>query len=281
VTASSQPAPWRCPVCRDPLALQAGESRLACAGGHSFDVAREGYVNLLVGGRRRSRTPGDSAEMVAARRRFLATGAYAPMSGALAGAVAALGPGTLLDVGCGEGHHTRAVAAALPPSALVLGIDVAKPAVAAAARAHREGWYAVASAADLPLADGRVDVVLDVFGPVMPEELARVVRPGGAVVAAHPGPDHLEELRRLVYERAQPHEVKPPLRHASDSFEAVGSEEVRFALAVTDAGALGDLFTMTPYRWHAPPDMGGRLADAAAAGFETVADVRITVYQRQ
>jgi 23S rRNA (guanine745-N1)-methyltransferase len=254
---------------------------LACAGGHSFDVAREGYVNLLVGGRRRSRNPGDSAEMVAARRRFLATGAYAPLSGALASAVAGLGPGTLLDVGCGEGHHTRAVAASLPPHALVLGVDVAKPAIAAAARAHPGGYYAVASAAELPLADAQVDVALDVFGPVMPDELARVVRPGGAVVAAHPGPDHLEELRRLVYESAQPHEVKPPLRHASESFEAVGSEAVRFRLAVADAGALGDLFTMTPYRWHAPPDVGRRLEDAAAEGFETVVDVRITVYQRR
>jgi 23S rRNA (guanine745-N1)-methyltransferase len=281
VTSPAQPPPWRCPVCRDPLQLPAGERRLACAGGHSFDLAREGYVNLLVDGRRRSRTPGDSNEMVAARRRFLATRAYGPVSEALALAVAGLGPGTLLDVGCGEGHHTRIVAGSLPPQALVLGIDVAKPAVAAAARAHRAGWYAVASAADLPLPEARVDVALDVFGPVMPEELARAVRPGGAVVAAHPGPEHLEELRRLVYESAHPHELKPPLRHASESFEMLGSEAVRFPLTVADAVSLGDLFTMTPYRWHAPPDMGRRLEAAAEQGFETVVDIRITVYQRR
>src|ERR1017187_37490 len=83
-----QGALWRCPVCRDRLALSADGSRWACPAGHSFDVAREGYVNLLLAGQRRSRQPGDSTEMVNARRRFLATGAYDPLSAAVAQAVA-------------------------------------------------------------------------------------------------------------------------------------------------------------------------------------------------
>src|SRR4029077_3345706 len=122
----------------------------------------------------------------------------------------------------------------------VAGIDVAKPAVAMAARRHPGGWYAVASAGRVPGGPGAVDVALDVFGPVVAPELARVVRPGGFVVAAHPGPRHLEALRALVYDEARPHEVKPPLRAAPEWFERVGAVTVMFPVVPGDAAALGD-----------------------------------------
>lgn len=266
---------WCCPVCRDMLALSEDNRRWACPAGHSFDVAREGYVNLLLAGRRRSRQPGDSPEMVSARRRFLATGTYDPLSAAVAQLVAGEQPGVLLDVGCGDGRHTRAVVA---PT--VLGVDVAKSAVACAARAHPAGLYAVASAADLPLRGSVVDVAMSVFGPIIPDELARVVRPGGVVVAAHPGAAHLEGLRSMVYPRARPHEVKPPLRGAGEWFAQIGSMSVTFPVTVTDVAGLRDLFAMTPYRWHAPPDIDDRIAAAVSPRFETRADVWITTCRR-
>ena len=249
---------------------------MRCDAGHSFDLAREGYVNLLLAHQRRSRRPGDSDEMIAARRRFLATGAYDPLTDALARLVSGEAPRTVLDVGCGDGRHTRRLDAGV-----VAGVDVARRAVALAARADRAGWYAVASAADLPLAGASVDVAVDVFGPVIPAELARVVRPGGAVVAAHPGPGHLAALRALVYADARPHDVKPPLRAAPDWFESAGWETVTFPVVVSDAAVLTDLFAMTPYRWHAPPDMAERLADATREPFTTAAEVVITTYRRR
>jgi 23S rRNA (guanine745-N1)-methyltransferase len=266
---------WACPVCRARLCLTEERGRWVCPAGHSFDVAREGYVNLLLAGQHRSRQPGDSAEMVTARRRFLASGAFDALSDALAAAVAGERPTVVLDVGCGEGRHTRNVSAPV-----VLGVDVAKAAIAVAARAHRDGWYAVASAADLPLDDESVDVALDVFGPVVPAELARVVRPGGVVVAIHPGRRHHEDLRTLVYADARPHEVKPPLRDAGEWFIEVGSVSVSFPLVIADAGQLQDLFAMTPYRWHAPADIRGRLAAAVRPSFKTRVDVRLTTYRR-
>lgn len=252
-----------------------------CPAAHSFDVARQGYVNLLLSGQRRSREPGDTREMVEARRRFLATGAFDALSERLAATVVRLagpdGDRLVLDVGCGEGRHTRRVAAAMPDAA-VAGVDVSKAAVSLAARAHPDGFYAVASAADLPLATGSVDVLLDVFGPVVPEELARVARPGGLVVAAHPGPHHLDALRRLVYADARPHRVKDPLRAAGEWFTTMGSETVKFAVVAADAR---DLWAMTPYRWHAPPDIEVRLAEASAQGFRTEVDVVVTAYRRR
>ena len=269
---------WRCPVCRSLLSLSGDRRVWSCDAGHDFDVAREGYVNLLLAGQHRSRRPGDSPEMVRARRRFLATGHYDALSEAVAAAAAdAIGTtqsAVLLDVGCGEGHHTRALQADV-----VLGIDVSKVAVASAARAHPAGRYAVASGADVPLADASVDAAVVVFGPAVPGELARVVRPGGAVVAAHPGPSHLQELRALVYPEPHPHEVKPPLR-GSARFEQLDAAAVCFPVEVADRDILSDLFTMTPYRWHAPPDMDRRLDEATARPFTTVADVRVTSYRR-
>ena len=267
---------WRCPVCRDDLALSDAGRRWVCPTGHSFDVAREGYVNLLLSDQRRSRQPGDSPEMVGARRRFLGTGAYDPLSAAVARAVAAEQPRQVLDVGCGEGRHTRSICAPV-----VLGVDVAKAAVAAAARSDPDGSYAVASASDLPLQDGSVDVAVNVFGPVIPGELARVVRPGGTVVAAFPGAGHLDQLRSMVYSDARPHQVKPPLRDAGEWFVQTAAMSVTFTLAFTDAAALRDLFAMTPYRWHAPADMDDRIAAAVSPRFETLADIEVATYCRR
>jgi 23S rRNA (guanine745-N1)-methyltransferase len=173
------------------------------------------------------------------------------------------------------------VAEAVP--AVVAGVDVSKTAVALAAGAHRGGWYAVASAADLPVPTGSVDVALDLFGPVMADELARVVRHGGAVIAVHPGPDHLGALRHLVYADARPHDVKDPLRGSGESFVPAGSARVTFPVVIGDGDGALDLFAMTPYRWHAPPDIGDRLAAEAAeaGGFRTQADVVVSSYRRR
>ena len=94
------------------------------------------------------------------------------------------------------------------------------------------------------------------------------------------GPRHLASLRALVYAEARPHEVKIPLRDAPDWFETTGSETVTFPLVIADAGVLADLFAMTPYRWHAPPDIAARLTDAAVGGFATDVDVVITTCRR-
>jgi len=273
--AVSQPGPWRCPVCRETLSLFGEERRWVCPAGHSFDLAREGYVNLLL---RRSggHQPGDSAEMVSARGRFLASGAYDRISVAVAEAVSSIRPSVLVDVGCGEGHHTRRL-----DSVAILGVDVSKTAAAVAARSHPAGSYAVATASALPLHARSVDAAVIIFSPTFAEELARVVRPGGVVVTAHPCPNHLATLRELVYERARPHEVKPPLRGAEEWFDEIGSVTLRFPVVVSDVAALRDLFAMTPYRWHGPRDIDERLKEATRRPFATSADVRVTTFRRR
>ena len=189
----------RCPVCR--LDLAGGAGFLACRNRHSFDLAREGYVNLLDGRRRGLLARGDSAQQLDHRTAFLEAGHFDPIARAIAGHVARAGPASrdgswrVLDAGCGTGHHLAAVAAALPAPAMGLGFDIARTAMQRAARRWRALAFAVADVwAEWPVQDAAADLVLNIFAPKNFAETARVLRPGGWLALAYPGPDHLAEL---------------------------------------------------------------------------------------
>jgi len=182
-----------CPVCAAPLA--AGEGRLHCPAGHSFDRARQGQVTLLPPGRRAP--VGDSAEMVADRVAFLAAGHYDRLTAELA-RLAGAGddgpPGTVLDLGGGTGHHLAGVLEHLPGAAGIV-LDASRYAARRAARAHPRAMAVVADVwARLPVLDEATDLVLGVFAPRNGAETARVLRPGGRLLVATPAPDHLAEL---------------------------------------------------------------------------------------
>jgi 23S rRNA (guanine745-N1)-methyltransferase len=233
---------FRCPVCRRPLAdAVAG---LACEAGHRFDRAREGYVNLLPA-RPGRRPAGDDADAVRARRALLDRGHYAPVVEAVAAAVAATGPRDLLDAGCGEGTYLAAAAAAA--GARGWGIDVSKAAVRLAARRFPEHRWAVASSLELPFGDGELGTVVSVFAPRAFAEFRRVLRPGGAIVLASPGPDHLAGVRALLGRDAR---SDAPRRHVAGDGVPPPSARVRvtYTLALTGADDVRDLVAMTP--WH-------------------------------
>jgi len=179
----------RCPVCEDTLTRPAARA-LRCGRGHAFDIARQGYASLTAG---RVAHPGDSAEMVAARESFLAAGHYAVLAEALAGAAGAV-DGLALDAGVGTGYYLAGLLDRRP-ALTGLGLDVSKPALRRAARAHPR---AAAACADLwrplPLADASASLILNVFAPRNGPEFRRVLRPGGALLVATPAAGHLGEL---------------------------------------------------------------------------------------
>jgi 23S rRNA (guanine745-N1)-methyltransferase len=184
----------RCPVCRDGVAVHGGS--LCCDRGHSFDVARQGYVNLT-GGRPGPGTD-DTAAMVAARERFLGHGHYRPIAVQLHDAAEASGAGLVVDLAGGTGYYLGTVLDGLPHTH-GLCVDLSVPALRRAARAHpRAAAIAADVWRDLPIRDQAADLVLSVFGPRNPAEIARVLAPGGALVVVTPGPDHLRELREPV-----------------------------------------------------------------------------------
>ena len=181
--------------CRSPLVSDG--RRYACANGHSFDVARSGYVNLLQPQERRSRNPGDTAEAVAARRRFFARGLAQPLVEAIVRALPLLPSDTLVDAGCGEGHHLAAFRDAYGVEAC--GVDISVPAIDLAARRHPGCLWIVANADRfLPFPDASVTAVTSITARLNAEEFHRVLAPGGALLIALPGTDDLIELREGV-----------------------------------------------------------------------------------
>ena len=278
---------WRCPVCHldlgeDPAAepsARVGRPARAwrCDNGHGFDIAREGYVNLLITHQRRRREPGDSAAMVRARRAFLDGGWYEPVREALAAHAPDEGE-SACDAGCGEGYYTRLWRD-------VWCIDISKTAVRlAAGRAADAGGgarYAVASAFDLPLADESIDVLVSVFAPLDSAEFERVVRPGGKVVTLTPGPDHLAGLAALLFETVEPHPGDGPFDRPGGPIGLTreSSERIRYDLDLDRPGAVGALLGMTPWAWYVSPET--RASVAARAALATPVDVVLTTYRRR
>ena len=274
-----------CPL--DGLSLADHGNHWRCPSGHTFDVAREGYLHLLPVQHKRSRDPGDSKEMVAARRRFLAAGAYQPIAVAIAEAVlgnaadaATDAASTLhcLDAGCGEGHYLRElIAAAEGRQALsIVGLDISKWAVQAAAKRDRQSTWIVGSNARLPLLAGTLDRVLCLFGfPVWPE-FARVLKAGGELLLVDPGADHLRELRAIIYPTLKPERdgasAVPP------GFAPLPGETVRYTLELGTREAIADLLAMTPHLHRATAE--GRARVSALEALTLTVDVRLTRLRR-
>lgn len=231
--------PFLCPVCGNKL-ISSGRT-FSCTGNHSFDVARSGYVNLLMNSC--SGRHGDDKRMVKARTQFLDKEYYAPLADRLAAIAEEASPALLLDAGCGEGYYTEIISRTVP-GAGIIGLDISKDAVAAAAKRCGRGRFAVASTASMPLPDECADMILNVFSPFFPKEFHRVLRPGALLLRVIPLEKHLHELRQLVYDA--PYDNTVPALNA-EGFALVGKEELRYSATISDKDDLLNLFMMTPY----------------------------------
>lgn len=241
-------AALRCPLCRLPLSDRG--SALRCESGHSFDVARQGYVSFLAG--KPTGLVGDDAAMVDARTRVLAAGHFDPLARALATA-AATATGLAVEVGAGTAWYLARVLEARPASS-GLAIDLSKYAARRAARAHARAVAAVADArARLPLADGCAGLVLDVFAPRHGPELRRILRDDGLLLVVTPAPDHLVELRAaLGLLSVDPEKERRVADSLSPFFERESSTAVRWTMALSHADAVA-LAAMGPSARHVDP----------------------------
>ena len=219
-----------CPVCGAALAPQGTAWR--CVQGHCFDVARQGYVNLLTVTQKHSRHPGDTREMVAARRAFLDAEWYAPIAKTLADLVRRFCPeaASVLDAGCGEGYYLSQLGW-VPER---WGIDISRDAVRYAAARDRSAHWLTATAAHLPFADGGFDCVLSMFALTAGAEFFRVLRPGGVFCGCfYVSGEHkrTDWMIRHVYE---------PTKFFTPPYETVDSQRKRLQgmYAQVDVGSL-------------------------------------------
>ncbi|MFF4413701.1 putative RNA methyltransferase [Streptosporangium sp. NPDC001559] len=265
-----------CPVCGGDLALD--ERAVRCDAGHTFDVARQGYVSLLTG----SRAPGtaDSADMVAARDAFLGAGHFAPLAEAVAGACRT-DAGVVVDAGAGTGHYLARVLDRLP-GAVGVALDVSKHALRRAARAHPRLGAVVADVwRPLPLRSGSAEVLLNVFAPRNGPEFARVLAPDGTLVVVTPTSRHLEPLvERLGLLSVDQDKERRVADSLGDRFVEAGRSLHEFGMTL-GRDAVEAVVGMGPSAWHTDSHaMRARIADLPESS-EVTASFYMSIFQRR
>jgi SAM-dependent methyltransferase len=243
-----------CPHCSAPLELRSGTAR--CRQGHGFDIARQGYLNLRTGP---ARTPGDTAEMVAARTEFLASGNYAPIREALTDAVR--DDGLVVEIGAGTAYYLAGVVDASERRA-GLALDISSYAARRAAKSHpRVGAVVCDAWQRLPVRDGVASVVLDVFAPRNAAEIARILAPGGCLLVVTPDPAHLRELvGALGLIRVDEEKERRLAGALGGLFTRTATTALEWTMAL-DHRAVGHVVGMGPSAWHTGTTGIDRLPD--------------------
>ena len=265
-----------CPNCMEKLNIE--ETRAACKNGHSFDRARGGYYNLLVGNT--GGVHGDNKEMVLARRAFLGGGYYAPLARWIGGLALEFTPkgGCLLDAGAGEGYYTDFVERTLFEQngiSDVSAYDISKDAVREISKKNPRISLAVAGSYHMPIADGEFDTVINTFSPLALEETRRVLKTGGHFIMAIPGEMHLFDLKSVIYDTPYKNEVADT--HL-EGFELVMDEPLTYKFRLDSPEKIQSLFMMTPYAYRTKPS--DRAKVEALETLECTADFRIFVYKK-
>ena len=230
-----------CPICG--CALQKLERQYVCENRHSFDIARQGYVNLLPVQQKHSIAPVDTREQVLSRRAFLEAGFYAPIAETLIKTAQKYGvSGEILDIGCGEGWYSAQLAEAL--GANLTGLDISKEAVRCAAAKYKGKLWLTATAAHIPVPAGSADLLTSLFAITLPEEFSRVLKKDGLYFQVLAAQDHLLGLKGIIYDELKFKEKDsvPEL----PGFTRLESIPICFTFTV-EGEQIRNLFSMTPH----------------------------------
>lgn len=262
-----------CPVCGTQLLLN--DRTWHCENRHSYDVAKQGYVNLHVVQHKHSKNPGDTVASVQARRAFLTAGHYHALQQAVVDKIATLRIENLLDIGCGEGYYTSAMQQQVLQC---VAVDIAKNAVQVAAKINSDVTWVVGTGATLPVLDQCIDLCTSLFSPIPKNEILRVLKPKGYLMVVTPATDHLYAMREALFEQVKPHESGKFVEQLSDAFTLVDQQVVSHAMQLNQTD-LSHLIAMTPYAYKAKAER--RLALEAQQQFSVNAQFQIYLFQKK
>lgn len=272
------PTLFKCPVCKHVLNKE--NNSYICENKHTHDIAKEGYVNLLLAQHKRSKNPGDSDEMIKSRQAFLNKGYYKTLSSAIANHIASMPKGfsqSILDVGCGEGYYMNELVKSAGENELSLcGIDISKSAVKLAGKRKMGAKLSVSSAYDLPFFDASFQTILSVFSPVSSSEISRLLTSDGSIIMVGPGEEHLKELTAHIYDEVLPHKGNYSVIDEDKTFTLEEQIEIKERIVVKHKDIL-DLLRMTPYYWQTTVQIKEKIL--ALEELETTIHFYIRIYK--
>jgi len=244
-----------CPI--DGKLLVSTENQLVCPLGHSYDIAKQGYINLLPVQYKRSKQPGDSKEMVVARSRFFESGLYEPIAEQLSTIVqentrreTTL---NILDVGCGEGYYLNYLSGSLMAipndnKYALIGLDISKPAILSAAKTNSQVTWLVATNRQPPIEKSSVDIILCVFGFPCYDAFIKVLKPGGMLLLVNAGVDHLMELRKIIYPIMTSRNLTDSLvKKDISTLTSSGQQQLTYQCTLSSNEIIKNLLLMTPH----------------------------------
>lgn len=238
-----------CPVCKNILEKEVSSYR--CVNNHSFDISKNGYVNLLLNSHFRSSQPGDNREMVEARRNFHDKDIYNTLKNKLSTIIYNKIPqnGLFCDIACGEGYYTNYIYKKIfCKNATCIGIDISKFAILEASKKVKKDLgsgnllYAVGNLNSLPIQNNCIDVILSCFAPMDASEFNRILKYKGLFIRVLPNKEHLFELKTLLYKDPRYNIEKEPFIYGLKLIEKLELKETK----IVDRETLIDLFKMTP-----------------------------------
>ncbi|CAG9296401.1 23S rRNA (guanine(745)-N(1))-methyltransferase [Celerinatantimonas diazotrophica] len=243
-----------CPLCQSPLHVK--NQQLYCEHKHSFDKAKEGYVNLLSVQHKRSKEPGDNKQMLHNRQQFLDSGHYQPLADQLASYInERVATKTILDIGCGEGFYTHQLKNSRNQ---VWGCDISKEGIKYAAKHYKSCQFVVASNQRLPFATESLDVITRVFAPQHDAEVIRCLHPRGQLITVVPGPWHLKQLRQYIYTDLRAHNNQP---QSIDGLQLKESINIQYTMLLSPTDR-ERLMGMTPFSWKLTPSIRAQFTHA-------------------
>ena len=268
----SELAHYLCPLCQQALNL-AGKT-YHCNNNHSFDQAKQGYVNLLPVQFKHSKAPGDNKEMVIARRAFLDKGFYQPLVDEMLRMYQEYGENNapLLDAGCGEGFYTHQHKTV---NNNVYGVDIAKETIKIAAKRYKKCHFSVGTLSRLSFNDQYFAWLISVYAPILETEFTRLLKNGGYLLTVTPAEQHLFELKQLIYKEANEHDAtKSPIRQLT----LIEEQKLTYPMHFNNSDDVLNLLAMTPFAFKASKTL---IADIKAmTAFTCQADFILRLYKK-
>ena len=262
-----------CPICKQNLALNG--KTFSCKNNHCFDVAKQGYVNLINVKEKHSLMPGDNAQMVNARRSFLQKGYYKRLADEVCDEIKLrCDAPTVIDAGCCDGYYLGEISKNIGGD--FYGFDISKDAVKIASAAHKNALFAVASVSHMPYKDNSADVILRIFAPHNEKEYLRVLKTDGIFIQVTPGSEHLLQLKRLLYDEVYLNDEKSVLYGGLTKLSA---KRVRYDFVTQSGEDNFNLLTMTPYFYKTPQKNIEKLK--TTDGMTVTADFIVEIYAKK